>query len=329
MRILQSLVIVLLPLTTFAAKKPAAERFEEFHTKSKSSTPLKLTDSTYDKLTSTPRDYSSVVLLTALEQRFGCQLCREFQPEWELLAKSWTKGDKAGESRLIFGTLDFQDGKGTFQSLGLTTAPVMLLFPPTAGPDAFDDATPISFDFSAGPQAAEQVHSWIASKLPDIPHPAFRRPINWLKIITVTTTGLGTITFLVVAWPYFKPIIQNRNLWAALSLIAILLFTSGHMFNHIRKVPYVVGDGHGGVNYFAHGFQTQYGLETQIVAAIYGLLSFATISLALKVPRISDPGYQQIAVLIWVGVVFLMYSYLLSVFRIKNGGYPFWLPPFS
>jgi hypothetical protein len=60
-----------------------------------------------------------------------------------------------------------------------------------------------------------------------------------------------------------------------------------------------------------------------------GLLSFATISLALKVPRISDPRTQQLAVIIWGGVIFLMYSFLLSVFRIKNGGYPFWLPPFS
>lgn len=40
------------------------------------------------------------------------------------------------------------------------------------------------------------------------------------------------------------------------------------MFNHIRKVPYVAGDGKGGISYFAGGFQNQFGLETQIVAAM-------------------------------------------------------------
>ena len=40
------------------------------------------------------------------------------------------------------------------------------------------------------------------------------------------------------------------------------------MFNHIRKVPYVAADGKGGVSYFAGGFQNQFGLETQIVAAM-------------------------------------------------------------
>jgi oligosaccharyltransferase complex subunit gamma len=53
------------------------------------------------------------------------------------------------------------------------------------------------------------------------------------------------------------------------------------------------------------------------------------ISLALKVPRIADVKLQQIALLAWGLVIFVMYSFLLSVFRVKNGGYPFWLPPFS
>jgi oligosaccharyltransferase complex subunit gamma len=59
-----------------------------------------------------------------------------------------------------------------------------------------------------------------------------------------------------------------------------------------------------------------------------GVLSFATISIALKVPRISDPRAQQFAVFLWSGVILCMYSFLLSIFRSKNAGYPFWLPPF-
>ncbi len=86
--------------------------------------------------------------------------------------------------------------------------------------------------------------------------------------VTSITTILGVGTAAYVAWPIILPIIQNRNIWAAISLIGILLFTSGHMFNQIRKVPYVTGDGKGGITYFAGGFQNQFGLETQIVAAI-------------------------------------------------------------
>lgn len=118
------------------------------------------------------------------------------------------------------------------------------------------------------PQSAEQVHDWIIRHLPPGPKPPIYRPVNYIRLITITTAILGIVSFVSVASPYIIPIIQNRNLWAAISLITILLFTSGHMFNHIRKVPYVSGNGKGGISYFAGGFSNQFGLETQIVAAM-------------------------------------------------------------
>lgn len=121
MQILQLLTAALLPFTALAAKKSSSDRFSEYHSKQLSSgSSLKINDKSYDELTKSPRDYSVAVLLTAQESRFGCQLCNEFQPEWELLSKTWAKGDKAGEGRLLFGTLDFVDGKNTFQSVRCT-----------------------------------------------------------------------------------------------------------------------------------------------------------------------------------------------------------------
>ena len=117
-------------------------------------------------------------------------------------------------------------------------------------------------------QSAEQIHSWISRHVPEGPKPPVHRPFNYLRIVVVSTVILGFISFATVAAPYILPVVQNRNLWAAISLIMVLLFTSGHMFNHIRKVPYIAGDGKGGISYFAGGFSNQFGMETQIVAAM-------------------------------------------------------------
>lgn len=114
----------------------------------------------------------------------------------------------------------------------------------------------------------DAVHGWVSRHIPPGPRPPIVRPVNYTRIVVVSTIILGLLSVLRVAWPFFVPIIRNRNIWAAASLILILMFTSGHMFNHIRKVPYVVGDGKGGVSYFAGGFSNQFGLETQIVAAM-------------------------------------------------------------
>ncbi|KAF2402585.1 hypothetical protein EJ06DRAFT_474031 [Trichodelitschia bisporula] len=321
---LRILSALLLPLAALAAK-PSGDRFADFHTKPQ---PLKLDDTKYTSLTTAPRDYSSIVLLTAMDPRIGCVACQAFAPEWDLLARSWQKGDKQGKGRVVFGTLDFADGKATFQSLMLQHAPVLLLFRPTKGPDAVPDPSPVRLDFATGSQSAESIHAWLSRHLPEGPRPRVVRPVNYMRIGMITLLALGTVSAISVAGPYILPLIQNRNLWAALSLIAVLMFTSGHMFNHIRKTPYVSGDGRGGISYFAGGFQNQFGLETQIVAAIYGVLAFSAITLATKVPRIADERIQGFAVFTWAGIMYLMYSFLLSVFRFKNGGYPFHLPPF-
>ena len=59
-----------------------------------------------------------------------------------------------------------------------------------------------------------------------------------------------------------------------------------------------------------------------------GILALSGISLAIKVPRISNPRTQGIALIAWGGVLFVVYSALLTIFRGKNPGYPFSLPPF-
>ena len=117
MKLISLLTLAVLPIATLCARKGPVDRFDKFHSKALSSSPIKLDDAAYEDLTSTPRDYSVVVLLTAIEARFGCNLCREFQPEWEIIGKSWTKGDRQGASRVLFGTLDFADGKATFQKV--------------------------------------------------------------------------------------------------------------------------------------------------------------------------------------------------------------------
>ncbi|KAJ5172258.1 hypothetical protein N7492_004851 [Penicillium capsulatum] len=313
-------------LSAVLAAKPATDKFDRFHTLSRSG-PVELDSTSFEELTATPRDYYAAVILTARDDRYGCLMCREFDSEWGVISQSWNKGPKLDGLKMVLGTLDFDHGRVIFQKFMLQTAPVLLLFPPNVGPFAKVNAEPARLEFT-GPMTAEHLYLWIERHLPGGPMPPLVRPINYMRIVSAVAIVLGVVTLSTVLAPYVLPIIQSRNLWTAVSLIAILLFTSGQMFNHIRGAPYVAGDGHGGISYFAGGFQNQFGMETQIVAAIYAVLSFATIALAWKVPRMEDVKGQQLAILIWAGVLFGTYSLLLSVFKAKNGGYPFYLPPF-
>jgi oligosaccharyltransferase complex subunit gamma len=151
MKLLNALTLGLLPLSVLAAKKAStADRFDQLHAQQRASGALKLDEASYIDVVRAPRNHSAAILLTAKESRFGCSLCKEFQPEWELLAKSWVNGDKAGDSRVVFGTLDFADGKAAFQQLQLQTVPVLVLYGPTVGEHAKPAGEPDRWSFSDG-----------------------------------------------------------------------------------------------------------------------------------------------------------------------------------
>jgi oligosaccharyltransferase complex subunit gamma len=117
MKLLSSFFALLLCTAGVAlSAKPTADKFQRFQSLSRSK-PIELDDTTYNEITSTPRDYHVAILLTALEARFACILCREFQPEWDLIARSWNKADQVDGIKMLFGTLDFNNGKNTFQKV--------------------------------------------------------------------------------------------------------------------------------------------------------------------------------------------------------------------
>ena len=117
MKNFQIFTTVLLSVTNLSARQHPDGKLHEYHAQFISSPPLKLDDSSYIDVTASPRNHTSIVLLTALEARFGCQLCRDFQPEWEILARSSVKGGRGGTIDTIYGTLDFVDGKTTFSKV--------------------------------------------------------------------------------------------------------------------------------------------------------------------------------------------------------------------
>lgn len=110
MKVLQLLTATLLSITAVVARK-APSAFDVY---SKKPAPVSLTEQAYDELTTGPRDYYSAVILTAMDAKYACGICREFAPEWDIIAKSWQKSVKKGEQRVVFGTVDFDQGRNIF-----------------------------------------------------------------------------------------------------------------------------------------------------------------------------------------------------------------------
>ncbi|KAI9070391.1 oligosaccharyl transferase subunit OST3/OST6 family [Trametes sanguinea] len=275
---------------------------------------IKLDESTYNLLTSPKRNWSASIHFTALDPRRRCGPCKEFDPAFNAVAKAWTKVPVAERDSHFFATADFDSAMGVFQKLGLQTAPVVHIHPATEGPHrpASGRTTPIVYDFANGFDAgplAEQL-----SQFTPVPIP-YKAPFDWARI----GTAVGVLLIVASGIRVLSPVLRSRWIWAAGVVLTSLIMTSGYMFVRIRGMPHTGGNG----QWIAPGYQNQFGQETQVVSFIYGLLSAAFLMLTLVTPYQTSPSRQRLQIYLWSGVILVMFSVLISLFRVKNRGYPF------
>ncbi|PPR08101.1 hypothetical protein CVT24_010562 [Panaeolus cyanescens] len=273
---------------------------------------IKLNAETFDLLTSPKRTWSASIQLTALDPRRRCNPCKEFDPSFQAVAKAWSNVSPKTRDEHFFATLDFDNGSSVFQKLGLASAPIVYNYPAADGPRKASRTSPAKYDFSDGFDPAPLAE--FLSNLTPVTIP-YKAPIDFTRWITFTVGALGAAIFL----RFLFPIVNNRWSWAAGVVLTSLVMTSGYMFTRIRNVPYTGPNG----NWVASGYQTQFGQEVQVVAFTYGLLAFSFLMLTLVVPYQSSPQRQRIQVYLWTGVIMIVYSVLVSLFRVKNRGYPF------
>ncbi|KAJ3507875.1 hypothetical protein NLJ89_g6060 [Agrocybe chaxingu] len=275
---------------------------------------IKLNAELFDQLTSPKRTWSASIQLTALDPRRKCSPCKAFNPSWHAVAQAWSQASAQQRNNHFFGTLDFDDGSVVFQKLGVSSAPIVFNYPPDEGDrkPVSGKTGPIKYDFSEGFDPAPLAE--FLSKHTPIPIP-YRAPVDWAHWTTVAIGVLGAALVL----RFIMPIVRSRWSWAAVIVITSLVMTSGYMFTRIRNVPYNGGDGH----WIAAGYQNQYGQEVQVVSFVYGLLSFAFLMLIMAVPYQPSPQRQRMQVYLWTGVILIVYSVLVSLFRVKHRAYPF------
>ncbi|KAK0545022.1 oligosaccharyl transferase subunit ost3/OST6 [Tilletia horrida] len=278
---------------------------------------LELNSESYNALIAHPRNYSVHVLLTTTDPGIPCQPCKIFQPEYEATAKAFAKSDARYSH--IFAKLEFINGRDVYSRLRLQHAPVLNFHAPTGsdgrGPEG------VAYDFQRLGFEAPDLTETLARSL-GIPNP-YRKPLPWGLIIG-SLLGLSIVGGLAAVFaPFVLGFLANRTIWVFISLATIVTMNSGLMWCQIRGAPYMVPTQNGGVKMIADGFSNQFGAESHILSGLYALLAASVVALTIYVPAQGDQGRQRAGVYLWSAIFLGAFSLLISVFRIKNPGYPF------
>lgn len=296
-------------------------KVEKLNSLYKPDTFLELDSKTFNLFTEKGRNYSILVVLTAIDPQFGCEPCVKFKDEYAALTKSYSRSFKSGQ--LYFANLDFSNGRDVFMKMQLQNVPHVLFFPATEGPNAKAISGEYElYDFNNKGLKAEPLAQWLenVSKVKI----NFSRPVDYtLFIPTIISAVIFTAT-IIVARKTIIYFLTSKQLWCMLSLGWILIFCSGHMWNQIRGPPYQGRGDKGAPELISPSFSSQYLVETQILAALYGLCAFSFILLSVKVPQIEGEGLKRVATYVSLALFVGFYSLLLRMFNIKQGGaYPF------
>uniref|UniRef100_A0A8C6U6S5 Tumor suppressor candidate 3 n=1 Tax=Neogobius melanostomus TaxID=47308 RepID=A0A8C6U6S5_9GOBI len=154
-----------------------------------------------------PRNYSVIVMFTALQPQRQCSVCRQANEEYQVLANSW-RYSSAFSNKLFFTVVDYDEGADVFQQLNMNSAPTFMHFPAKGKPKRAD-----TFDLQRIGFASEQLAKWIADRT-DVQIRVFRPP-NYSGTIALALRN--NLEF-----------IYNKTGWAMAALVMPL------MWNHIR-----------------------------------------------------------------------------------------------
>ncbi|CAD5214382.1 unnamed protein product [Bursaphelenchus okinawaensis] len=264
-----------------------------------------------------PRNYSMIVMFTALGADFQCTICKPAHEEFSIVANSYRYAYLHSKN-LYFAVVDYADNPQAFQQLNLNTAPVIYYFPARSTSKKLDQ-----MDFQRSGFGAEAIAKFIQERT-DV-NIRVMRPPNYAGPIVIVL-----LVMLIVGMLYMRrdsmDFMYSPNFWGFVCVVFVLAFQSGQMWNHIRSPPFLMNNPQTRQTSFIHG-STQYQLiaETYIVFALYGLISLGMIFLNESTSgKLADqPGKRRFFCYAGIGLVVIFFSLLLSVFRSKYQGYPY------
>ncbi|XP_060148792.1 magnesium transporter protein 1 isoform X1 [Globicephala melas] len=245
-----------------------------------------------------PRNYSVIVMFTALQLHRQCVVCNAFT------------------NRIFFAMVDFDEGSDVFQMLNMNSAPTFINFPAKGKPKRGD-----TYELQVRGFSAEQIARWIADRtdvnIRVIRPPNYAGPLMLGLLLAV----IGGLVYLRRSNMEF---LFNKTGWAFAALCFVLAMTSGQMWNHIRGPPYAHKNPHTGhVNYIHGSSQAQFVAETHIVLLFNGGVTLGMVLLCEAATSDMDIGKRKIMCVAGIGLVVLFFSWMLSIFRSKYHGYPY------
>lgn len=258
--------------------------------------------------------YSVIAMFTALKPSFKCEICPDAKKEFSMLASSY-EAQPSETTNIFFVVVDYHNAQEAFKTMKLTHVPGFYYFPGSRKRKKTD-----TYDSRRSGYNAVSLSRWLAE-------------IEGIKIKIVVPFDYSSLiipgcilllTMFLILWKpdFVLMIFGNKILWGFAVLFAVLVMTSGQMWNHIRKPAQMSRNRKGDAEYIHGSRGGQYIFESYIVMAINGAITLGFIILN-EVQTFKHRILKRVIGFLGLGIVMIFFGILLSIFRMKNRGYPY------
>jgi oligosaccharyltransferase complex subunit gamma len=263
-----------------------------------------------------PRNYSLIVMFTALSTNRGCKICRQVADEFDIVGDSFDREfrNRADDQpqKQFFVSIDFDTASDVFSIMNLEQAPVMMHFPEKGKPQKSD-----TMDLANKGMSADAIAKFVDERTGF--HIRIVRPTNKKGLGALIVIFLLFFTILYYRFDHLQ-FLYNSKMWGVLIVSFVVIMCSGQMYNSIRGVP-VAEKTSNGVSFISGNPQYQYIAESYIVILLYGGIVIGMIRLTdVKKGTVSK---RKTFATIGIALVAFFFSVTISVFRVKNNDYPF------
>ncbi|XP_076468514.1 dolichyl-diphosphooligosaccharide--protein glycosyltransferase subunit MAGT1-like [Babylonia areolata] len=260
-----------------------------------------------------PRNYSIIVMLTALKAERQCGACKKASNEYQILANSWRYSQQYSND-LFFAMVDYDDGPDVFQSMKIRGIPDFKHFPAKGKRYKGD-----TMDNTKGEFTADSIAKWVEARTDIRIHVV--RPINYAFLLAVVGV-MGVLGIVLYCLRSVLHYIFNRNTCAFSVLSVIFTMISGHMWNQIRDPPFNFKDHRTGEMYYIHPNRgSQFIVESYLIMLIHCCMAVGFIMMN-EINYLKRRWGKIILALAGLGCLVLFFNILLSIFKTKNSFYP-------
>ena len=288
---------------------------------------VNLDDGTYEYFcVSKPRSYSVIVFLTAAHPTFKCAVCKQMDYDFQRLAAAYIVDikEKSLNQSIFFVRVDYEYSPQVFKNYDLFTVPYLFHIPPYLAEKEAKDWEILPKDKL---QIVIEPQIELALKFfRDRTGIPLEIKVNsfWSYVVIVVIFSLlvYAIEPIINALPTLQAMLQEKQLWIAVSLGVYTCAISGLIFDIIRAPPiYESNPQTGEIQLFYPQSGSQFVVEGFIIGALNLVCASSLIFAAAIAPNFKNAQTKSTCVTLALITFISCFMWVRYLYRMKNKWY--------